>query len=86
MNSEKISFGIDSILKSNQENAKVKFDFFFKYIFWKFCNFIRNTFQLKSTDEVSEEGSEAEEIEALNPLRIQAIAAQLNQLNPTYSK
>ena len=40
---------------------------------------------LKDEDQNSE-NSEIEEVPNLNPIRLQAIAAQLNQLNPIYSR
>ena len=88
MNSDaKISFGIDSILKSK----KVSYPTFSLDLKWDFE-------EIENDENISKEGnssnSETSEVEdmareekpELNPLRLQAIAAQLNQINPLYQR
>ena len=90
MNSDaKISFGIDSILKSKK--VSYPFSALTLDLKWDFE-------EIENDENISKEGnssnSETSEVEdmareekpELNPLRLQAIAAQLNQINPLYQR
>ena len=90
MNSDaKISFGIDSILKSK------KVSFYFSTLNldlnWDFEEIENDENISKEGNSSNSETSEVEEMTReekpeLNPLRLQAIAAQLNQINPLYQR
>ena len=85
MNAEKINFGIDSILKP----ATVSVTNIFQTKVFSENIFMHIPKEMKEENSPKDSSDSEEEIEKkaeINPLRLQQLAAQLNQIVPCYNK